>query len=98
MTEDKLEAAKFMVADIQSCLATDYDLMHTHQYNYYFLHRVTKPSTKDMPAFVDLVGFRLNFHELVMIWLSPIEDLAKKLSSINEAENILIKFRMMRGT
>lgn len=97
MTDQKIEAAKQIVADMNKSLPTGYSVYASPQYQYFTLSKVIKEATKEVPSFVTTVGHRLSFHELVIVWMGPIAHLATRLSSINEAEIFIIKHRLSKG-
>ena len=97
MTDQKKEAAKQIVADMNNSLPAGYSVYASPQYHYFTLSKMIKNATKEVPSFYTTVGHRLSFHELVIVWLSPVENLATRLSSINEAEIFIIKHRLSKG-
>lgn len=97
MTDQKKEAAKQIVADMNKSLPAGYSVYASTQYNYFTLSKMITNATKEVPAFFTTVGHRLSFHELVIVWMGPISHLATRLSSINEAEIFIIKHRLSKG-
>lgn len=97
MTDKRIAVAEQIIADMNKSLPDGYSVHATSQYKYFTLCKVLKKATKEMPPFVTTVGHRLSFHELVVLWLSPVEHLATRLSSINEAEIFIIKHRLSKG-
>lgn len=97
MTDQKIAVAQHIVAEINATLPKEYSVSATHKYHYFSLSKQLRPPTKGMPAFVSVVGHRLSFHELVLIWIGPLEELAKRLSSLNEAEKFLVNHRLSKG-